>query len=93
MTTRAMVFRMMTLILQLGLVILVPVVSLTILGAWLGERFDADWIAIVLFVMGALGGGQAAWRLIRRMTHEWPVDPVSAQGLEEARREGFEEDQ
>lgn len=73
----------LTLILQLGITMIVPIVALTILGAYIGKRFDIVWLPVLFFVMGALGGAQGAWRIIRGVIKDWSYDPTSRQSLEE----------
>lgn len=50
------IFQSLTLILQFGLNMIVPIVMCTMLGVWLGEKYDISWITIPLFIMGALAG-------------------------------------
>ena len=49
------VFQSLTLILQFGLNMIVPIVLCTMLGAWIGKKYDILWITIPFFVIGALG--------------------------------------
>ena len=75
---------MLTLILQLGITMLVPIVVCTIGGNWLGERLGWMGFPVLGFVVGAVAGMQGAWKLIRRMTADWPDSPVSQAGLAQA---------
>ena len=50
------VFQSLTLILQFGLNMIVPIVLCTMLGAWLGKKYDIPVITVPLFIMGALAG-------------------------------------
>lgn len=77
---------MLALILQLGITMLVPIVFCTIGGAWLGERVGWLGFSVIGFFLGAAGGMQGAWKLIRRMTADWPESEVSQQALDRARR-------
>ncbi|MDD6056793.1 MAG: AtpZ/AtpI family protein [Clostridiales bacterium] len=46
----------MTLILQFGLNMVVPIILCTMLGVWLGKRYDMPLIVAPLFIVGALAG-------------------------------------
>ena len=48
------VFQSLTLILQFGLNMIVPIVMCTLLGAWLGKKYGMPIITVPLFIMGAL---------------------------------------
>ncbi len=48
------VFQSLTLILQFGLNMIVPIVLCMMFGIWLGRKYDILWITIPLFVIGAL---------------------------------------
>ena len=50
------VFQSLTLILQFGLNMIVPIFMCTLFGVWLGERYDIPVITVPLFVIGALAG-------------------------------------
>lgn len=50
------VFQAMTLVLQFGLNMIVPICMCTLFGVWLGKKYDMLWITIPLFIMGALAG-------------------------------------
>jgi len=41
---------------QFGINMMVPIVLCVAAGAWLGDKYDMDWIVIPLFFMGALAG-------------------------------------
>ena len=76
-STQQTVMGMLALILQLGITMLVPIVMCTVGGAWIGRHFDILWLSVAGFVLGAIAGMQGAWKLIRRMTRDWPTDPVA----------------
>ena len=50
------VFQAMTLVLQFGLNMIVPIVMCTMFGIWLDEKYDMPWVIVLLFFMGALAG-------------------------------------
>ena len=68
---------MLALILQLGITMLVPILFCTIGGAWLGRRFAIPILPVIGFVIGAIAGMQGSWKLVSRMTRDWPSSPVS----------------
>ena len=41
---------------QFGINMIVPIALCVGIGAWLGDKYDMDWIVIPLFFMGALAG-------------------------------------
>lgn len=41
---------------QFGINMIVPIALCVAAGAWLGDKYDMDWIVIPLFFMGALAG-------------------------------------
>ena len=56
--------QMLSLITQLGLVMLVSIGMTTALGVWLDKKLGTSFITIVLFFLGAVAGGQAVYRMI-----------------------------
>lgn len=41
---------------QFGINMIVPIALCVAVGAWLGDKYDMDWVVIPLFFMGALAG-------------------------------------
>ena len=64
--------KMLVLITQLGITMLVPIIGCTIGFAWLGKRMDIQWLAVVGFAIGAIAGMRSCFRIIKRMTADWP---------------------
>lgn len=56
----------LVLITQVGLTVLVPIALLTVLGIFLRDRFQANWILIVLIVLGIVSGMAAGWSLLKK---------------------------
>lgn len=50
------VFQSLTLILQFGLNMIVPICLCTLFGVWLGEKYEIPIITVPLFIVGALAG-------------------------------------
>ena len=61
------VFQSLTLILQFGLNMIVPIVLCTMLGAWLGKRYDIPVITVPLFIMGALAGFTNIYKMTKKI--------------------------
>ena len=55
------------LVFQFGINMIVPIVMCTLIGVWIGDKFDISWIVIPLFFMGALAGGQNIYRMTKKM--------------------------
>ena len=50
------VFQSLTLILQFGLNMIVPIVLCMMFGIWLGRKYDILWITIPVFCHRGIGG-------------------------------------
>ena len=61
------VFQSLTLILQFGLNMIVPIVMCTLLGAWLGEKCGMPIITVPLFIMGALAGFNNIFKMAKKI--------------------------
>ena len=61
------VFQSLTLILQFGLNMIVPIVLCTMLGAWLGKKYDIPVITVPLFIMGALAGFTNIYKMANKI--------------------------
>lgn len=61
------VFQSLTLILQFGLNMIVPIFMCTMFGVWLGEKYDIPAIAIPLFVVGALAGFTNIFKMAKKI--------------------------
>ena len=61
------VFQSLTLILQFGLNMIVPIVLCTMLGAWLGKKYDIPVITVPLFIMGALAGFTNIYKMAKKI--------------------------
>ena len=57
------VFQSLTLILQFGLNMIVPIV----LCIWLGRKYDILWITIPFFVIGALAGFTNIYKMAKKI--------------------------
>ncbi len=60
------VFEMLSLIMQLGISMLVPILMCTLFGVWLGRRFGMNWIPVVGFVIGAAAGMESVYKIVKK---------------------------
>ena len=60
-------YQTLVLISQLGLTMVVAIGMATAAGIWLDRRLGTSWITILMFVLGAIAGGQSAYRMIRKI--------------------------
>lgn len=63
------VFQSLVLVTQFGISMLVPILLCTLLGVWIGEKFDIPIITVPLFVIGALAGFRNVY-IMARKTYE-----------------------
>lgn len=61
-----MVWDALIMVFQFGINMLVPIFICTLLGVWLGDKLDKNWIAIPLFFIGAVAGGQNIYRMAKK---------------------------
>ena len=61
------VFQSLTMVMQFGINMLVPILACTLFGAWLGEKVNISWLAIPFFVIGALAGMRNVFVFARRI--------------------------
>jgi F0F1-type ATP synthase assembly protein I len=61
------VFQALTLILQFGLNMIVPIFMCTMAGVWLGEKFDMPFLAVPLFLVGALAGFTNIFKMAKKI--------------------------
>lgn len=61
------IFQSLTLILQLGLNMIVPIFMCTMLGVWLGKKYDIPIITVPLFVVGALAGFTNIFKMVKKL--------------------------
>ena len=50
------VFQALTMVMQFGINMLVPILLCTLLGVWIGEKTGHPAVMVPLFLMGALAG-------------------------------------
>lgn len=59
------VFQALTMILQFGLNMIIPIALCTALGIWIDNKFDMPWIVLVLFFVGALAGFTSIFKMAK----------------------------
>lgn len=60
------VFQSLTLIMQFGLNMIVPIFLCTMFGVWLGEKYDIPVITVPLFIVGALAGFTNIFKMAKK---------------------------
>lgn len=65
------VFQSLTLILQFGLNMIVPILMCTLFGVWIGRKYDILWITVPLFIVGALSGFTSVYKMAKKI---WEQD-------------------
>ncbi len=61
------VYQSLTLILQFGINMLVPIAMMTAAGIFLDKKFETSFLTIVLFFVGAVAGAQNVYRMAREV--------------------------
>lgn len=61
------IFQTMTLVLQFGLNMIVPICACSLFGVWLGKKYDMLWITIPLFIIGALAGFKSIFKMAKKI--------------------------
>ena len=59
------VYQSLAMLLQFGINMVVPIAMMTILGIWLDSKFEKGYFTIILFVAGAIAGGQNIYRMAK----------------------------
>ena len=62
------VYQALAMVTQFSLNMLVPIGMMTALGIWLDGRFGTKWLTIVLFMVGAVAGGQNIYRMAKAIS-------------------------
>ncbi len=60
-------FQTLTLITQLGLIMISSVGIASWLGIWLDERLGTSFLTVVLFFLGAIAGFQSVYRMVKQI--------------------------
>ena len=68
------VFQSFAMIMQFGLNMIVPVCMMSALGIWLDRKLGTAFLTIVLFLVGAVAGGQNIYRTVKRICMDDSLD-------------------
>lgn len=60
------IFQCLTLILQFGLNMIVPIFMCTMFGVWLGRKYGIPVITVPLFIVGALAGFTNIFKMAKK---------------------------
>lgn len=61
------VMQSLAMVMQFGLNMIVPICMMTALGVWLDGKLGTSWITIILFMVGAVAGGQNIYRMAKSL--------------------------
>lgn len=61
------VFQTMTLILQFGINMIVPILMCTMFGVWLGKKYNIPIITVPCFIVGALAGFNSIYKMAKKI--------------------------
>lgn len=64
---RKKTFQTLALVTQLGLIMIVAIGMTTALGVWLDRRLGTSFLTVVLFFVGAAGGVQGVYRVVKQI--------------------------
>jgi len=80
------VYRSLALVMQFGINMLVPICMMTALGIFLDRKLGTSYLVILLFVVGAVAGGQNVYRMAKKIYDSPQANSPS--GTEEPARSG-----
>ena len=52
---------------EFGINMLVPIVMCTLVGVWIGRKWDINWIVIPFFFLGAIAGYNNIYKTVRKL--------------------------
>ena len=61
------VYQSFTMVMQFGFNMIVPILMCTMLGVYIGRKFDMMIIVVPLFIMGALAGFSNIYRMAKKI--------------------------
>ncbi|MCR4999371.1 MAG: AtpZ/AtpI family protein [Lachnospiraceae bacterium] len=64
------VLGMLALITQLGVIMIVSILICTLIGNWIGQRLDMEWISVLGFFLGAMSGFTGVYRTVSRFLNK-----------------------
>lgn len=66
MKKKRQVFQSFTFVLQFGINMIIPILMCTMLGVWLGDKYNMPIITVPLFIIGALAGFTNIFKMARQ---------------------------
>ena len=66
-TDNRMVMDALIMVFQFGINMIVPIFICTLMGVWIGDKTGATWVAIPLFFIGAIAGGNNIYKMSKRI--------------------------
>ena len=63
---KSAVMESFSMVLQISINMLVPIMMCTLFGVWLGEKYEINWIVIPLFLIGALSGFTSVYKMVKK---------------------------
>lgn len=64
---RKNVYQSFTMVMQFGINMIVPILMCTMLGVYIGRKYDMMIIVVPLFVVGALAGFRNIYRMAKKI--------------------------
>lgn len=56
----------LSMVMQFGINMLVPIGIMVALGVWIGGKYNMDWVVIPLFIAGVLAGYNSIFRMVKK---------------------------
>lgn len=56
----------LSMVLQFGINMLVPIGMCVAFGVWIGNKYDMNWIVVPLFFVGALAGITNIYKMVQK---------------------------
>ena len=82
------VYRSLALVMQFGINMLVPICAMTALGIYLDRKLGTSYLVILLFILGAIAGGQNIYRMAKRIYGSQDIEQQAKQrGMDENNRD------
>lgn len=61
------VYQSLTLILQFGINMIVPIAMMTAAGIFLDQKLETSFLTVILFFVGAIAGAQNVYRMAKKV--------------------------
>jgi F0F1-type ATP synthase assembly protein I len=57
-------------VIQFSLYMIVPIMMCTLIGVWLGKKYDIPIITVPLFILGALAGFNNIYKMAKKLSKQ-----------------------